>query len=834
MRWENLKASGGPGNGDAGAVRALPLALPGAVARTFDAPGFRGVTFYEVQAKSLINRVSGQSRVPFEWTVNPYRGCSHACVYCLAGDTAILMADGTTRPLADLRTGDEIIGTVRDGRLRRYVTTTVLAHWSTVKPAHRVTLHDGTTLVASGDHRFLSDRGWKHVTGARHGRARRPHLTTANRLTGFGALPERPHETPAYRQGYLCGFVHGDGHAGPVAPAALRRARTYATACGGLHAMAADDREYAGASVRDTSAVIDWPAVPTRTWRQGFVAGLFDAAGDTSADGGLPSFDVVDKVVVDWLVECLSVLGFAAVTDGTLTRVLGGVRERLRFGLMFAPATPTGTVAGELVRGDDGLRITGIEPLGVDVPMFDITTGTGDFIAGGVISHNCFARNSHTYLDLDAGHDFDSQIVVKVNAGEVLRRELSAPSWTHQHLAMGSNVDVYQRAEGRYRLMRDILAALRDHANPFSILTKGTLITRDLDLLTQAAQVTTVGLSMSIGFVDEPLWRSVEPGTPSPRRRLDVVRRLSDAGFAVTVLMAPILPGLTDTPESIDTTVAALAAAGAAGVVPLALHLRPGAREWYQAWLTREHPHLAPRYRRLYGSGAYTDQSYQREIAARVRLACRRHGLPAGGMTTTRQPSAGPPPRPPAGPPQPPTLPFTVAPTTPAPPPGSASAAPMPPPTTAPSVATPPAASPPTPLTATPLSSPPAAPTLPLAPALPATPPPATVAAAGARSATTTLTATPPAGARSATTTPTTPPTAAAGAGGASLTTTAPATPLGAAADAGARSATASPVAVVPGGVVAGPGGGVVAGQGARALRVGQGAVEVVEQLSLL
>ncbi|MEV4513496.1 intein-containing Rv2578c family radical SAM protein [Dactylosporangium sp. NPDC049525] len=643
MRWDNLKATGRPDTGDAGTVRALPLALPGAVARTFDTPEFRGVTFYEVQAKSLVNRVPGQSRVPFEWTINPYRGCSHACVYCLAGDTAILMADGTTRPLADLRTGDAIIGTVRDGRLRKYVATTVLAHWSTVKPAHRVTLHDGTTLVASGDHRFLSDRGWKHVTGARHGRARRPHLTTANRLAGFGTLPERPEESSGYRRGYLCGFVHGDGHVGPVAPAALRRARDYATACGGLHAMAADDREYAGASVRDASAVLDWPAVPTRAWRQGFVAGLFDAAGQLiPGDAGLPAFDVVDKVVVDWLVECLSVLGFATVTDGALTRVLGGVRERLRFGLMFAPVTPTGTVAGELVRGDDRLRVTAIEPLGVDVPMFDITTGTGDFIAGGVVSHNCFARNSHTYLDLDAGHDFDSQIVVKVNAAEVLRRELAAPSWPGRHLAMGTNVDCYQRAEGRYRLMPGILAALRDHANPFSILTKGTLIARDLDLLSQAAAVTSVSVSMSIGFVDEPLWRSVEPGTPSPRRRLDVVRRFADAGFAVGVLMAPILPGLTDTPESIDATVAALAAAGAASVVPLALHLRPGAREWYQAWLAREHPHLAPRYRQLYGDGAYAGQAYQREVAARVRLACRRHGLPTGGMGTTRQPSAEP------------------------------------------------------------------------------------------------------------------------------------------------------------------------------------------------
>ncbi|GAA3448451.1 intein-containing Rv2578c family radical SAM protein [Dactylosporangium matsuzakiense] len=648
MRWDNLKATGGPATGDPGQPRALPLALPGAVARTFDTPEFRGMTFYEVQAKSLINKVPGASRVPFEWTLNPYRGCSHACVYCLTGDTAILMADGTSRPLADLRVGDEIVGTVRDGRLRRYTTTRVLAHWSTVKPAHRVTLADGTALVASGEHRFLTDRGWKHVTGARHGRSRRPHLTTANRLAGFGALPPPPPvDAPDYRRGYLCGFVNGDGHASPVPAAVQQRAHDYAAACGGLHALTNDSREYAGASVRAASAVLDWPEAPAAAWRLGFVAGLFDAAGALDA-GGLPRFDVVDKVVVDWLAECLERAGFAVAADSfDGVRVLGGPRERVRFGLRFAPARPVGAPAGELVRGDDSLRVTAVAALGVDLPMYDITTGTGDFIANGVVSHNCFARHTHTYLDLDAGRDFDTQIVVKVNAGEVLRRELSARTWSGAHIAMGSNVDVYQRAEGRYRLMRDILAALRDSANPFSILTKGTLVTRDLDLFREAASVTRVSLSMSVGFTDEALWRAVEPGTPSPRRRLDAIRRLSDSGFEVGVLMAPILPGLTDTQDAIDTTVAALSAAGAASIVPLALHLRPGAREWYRTWLLREHPHLAPRYRELYGNGSYAPESYQRELSARVRLAARRHGLRTGGTGTTRLGAEPPQPTPP-------------------------------------------------------------------------------------------------------------------------------------------------------------------------------------------
>ncbi|MBO0868025.1 MAG: Rv2578c family radical SAM protein [Micromonosporaceae bacterium] len=252
----------------------------------------------------------------------------------------------------------------------------------------------------------------------------------------------------------------------------------------------------------------------------------------------------------------------------------------------------------------------------------------------------CFARNTHTYLDLDAGRDFDTQVVVKVNAGSVLRRELAAPRWAGGHVAMGTNVDCYQRAEGRYRLMPGILAALRDFANPFSILTKGTLILRDFDLLRQAAEVTSVGLSFSVGFVDEALWRSVEPGTPAPRRRLAAVRRLTDAGFAVGVLMAPILPGLTDDDQSIEDTVAAIAESGAVSATPLPLHLRPGAREWYLAWLHRTRPDLVPRYRELFASGSYSPKEYQRELTDRIRAAARRHGIGAPPAQAHRQPAA--------------------------------------------------------------------------------------------------------------------------------------------------------------------------------------------------
>ncbi|NUW32943.1 radical SAM protein [Nonomuraea sp. SMC257] len=257
----------------------------------------------------------------------------------------------------------------------------------------------------------------------------------------------------------------------------------------------------------------------------------------------------------------------------------------------------------------------------------------------------CFARNTHRYLDLDAGADFDSRIVVKVNAAELARRELAAPGRRGRHVAMGTNVDCYQRAEGRYRLMPGILGALRDAANPFSILTKGTLILRDLDLLTEAAEVTDVGANMSVGFLDADVWRSVEPGTPDPRRRLEVCATLNERGIGCGVLMAPILPYLTDSPAELERTVKEIAEAGATHIAPIVLHLRPGAREWWLAWLSREHPRLVPRYLELYGRGAYAPREYQGRIIEQVRGLAERYKV---GTASPRRGRRVGPPRPPA------------------------------------------------------------------------------------------------------------------------------------------------------------------------------------------
>jgi DNA repair photolyase len=260
----------------------------------------------------------------------------------------------------------------------------------------------------------------------------------------------------------------------------------------------------------------------------------------------------------------------------------------------------------------------------------------------------CFARKTHTYLDFDYGEDFDARIVVKVNAPELLRKELASTKWEGEHIAMGTNVDPYQRAEGRYKLMRGILEGMRDFANPFSILTKGTLILRDIDLLQQCAAVTDVGTNFSVASVDREVWRTTEKGTPSQRKRLEAVRTLNEAGIQCGVLMAPILPFISDTDEGMVETVKAIAEAKAAHVMPIVLHLRKGgSREWYLRWLKERHPELIPKYRELYGDRAYAPKAYQNEIAEKVRRLARRYGVGrASARQARRVPDAPPAPQP--------------------------------------------------------------------------------------------------------------------------------------------------------------------------------------------
>ncbi|ROR74074.1 Rv2578c family radical SAM protein [Bogoriella caseilytica] len=253
----------------------------------------------------------------------------------------------------------------------------------------------------------------------------------------------------------------------------------------------------------------------------------------------------------------------------------------------------------------------------------------------------CFARRTHEYLDLDAGKDFDTQIIVKTNIAEVLRRELARPSWAHEHVALGTNSDPYMRAEGRYRLMPEIITALAESGTPFSILTKGPLLKRDLPLLIEAAQAVPVSIAVSLAMIDRDLQQSVEPGTPDPRARLGLIRAVREAGLECSVLAMPILPWLSDSEDQLDALHAALAVAGAQDVVTGALHLRPGAREWFLQWLAREHPDLVDRYRRMYARGAYAPEDYRTWLSARAAEVRRRHGIVRSQRSDRGQASRG-------------------------------------------------------------------------------------------------------------------------------------------------------------------------------------------------
>lgn len=349
---------------------------------------------YEDRSQTILSH-NDSPDLGFRWSVNPYRGCFHACAYCLSGDTPIAMGNGRTKPLAEVQGGDEIYGTVLRGKSRRFVKTRVLTHWAVVKPAYRVTLEDGTQLIASADHRVLTQRGWKCVTGTRQGRTRRAHLTRGDRLLGPGHFAIPPEE-------------------------------------------------------------------------------------------------------------------------------------------------------GQAIKNRARLRVCSIEALGLSLPLFDMTTGTGDFIANGVINHNCYARPTHEYFGWGAGTDFERRIVVKPRAPELLRSAFLKPSWRGETVVFSGVTDCYQPLEAAWRLTRRCLEVCLEFRNPVGIITKSLLIRRDAELLAALHREADARVSLSIPFLDERIARIIEPGAPTIRRRFETMEILAKAGVPVGIGVAPIIPGLND------------------------------------------------------------------------------------------------------------------------------------------------------------------------------------------------------------------------------------------------------------------------------------------------
>jgi DNA repair photolyase len=629
-------------------------------------------------ARSIITR-NDSPDIPFTQSVNPYRGCEHGCVYCLSGDTPILMADGGLRPIAELKADDRVYGTRREGWYRRYAPSRVLAHWSVIKPAYRIVLEDGTELIAGGDHRFLTERGWKYVTGAAHVGAQRPHLTPNNKLMGTGAFASPLPEDPPYRLGYLCGMIRGDGllagyryeRAGrshgnqhQFRPAlcddeALARTADYLRSCGvetySFEFARAGDRRRSVRAIRNSSRgvveeirkLIAWPHDPSRSWQAGFLAGIFDAEGSYS--GGILRVSNTDRVVVDWIARCLGDLGFRHVIEDIprtatrsirVVRLLGGLAAHLRFFHLVNPAiSRKRSIEGQAVKSAAKLRVVSVTPVGRTMRLYDITTETEDFIANGVVSHNCYARPAHAYLDLSPGLDFETKLFYKPDAAALLERELRKPGYKPEWISLGANTDPWQPVERKLGITRGILEVLARFRHPVGIVTKGAvLIERDLDLLGDMARDGLVFVAISVTTLDAELKRTLEPRASSPATRLRVIRRLADAGIPTMALFSPVIPFVND--AEMERVLEAVRDAGARRANYVMLRLPHEVKVLFRDWLDTHMPLKAAHVmslvqqlrggrdydagygQRMRGQGVYADL-----IAQRFRKACQRLGL---------------------------------------------------------------------------------------------------------------------------------------------------------------------------------------------------------------
>jgi DNA repair photolyase len=617
--------------------------------------------------------------VGFRWSVNPYRGCQHACSYCVSGETLVLMGDGRTRKLRDIRVGDCIYGTRVDGAYRRYVRTKVLAHWATFKRAYRIVLGDGTELFASGDHRFLTLRGWKHVTGREQGAARRPHLTVGSKMMGLGSFVPTPPGTAEYRRGYLCGLIRGDGmrfrgtyrrkgggecrvnlfRLALVDLDALRRARLYLDEvqvhCRGprlFQAATATTRRVLALHTSTRTAleaieeIIAWPPHRTQEWARGFLAGIFDAEGSFSR--GILRISNTDARLLEETLASLSFFGFDATLEkpareggASNVRVRGGLKETIRFLHLTDPAIRRKwDLEGVAIKSNARLEVARVEDLGFSMQMFDITTETEDFFANGVVSHNCFARPSHEYLSLGAGTDFERKIVIKPRAPELLRAAFEKKSWKGERVIFSGVTDCYQPLEAKLRLTRGCLEVCAEYKNPVGIITKSPIIERDIDVLQELAEHASVRISVSIPFWDREIAKAMEPVVTTPARRMAIVERLAKAGIPVGVSVAPIVPGLSD--QEVPRILAAAANAGATHAFYVLLRLPGAVKEVFERALRDKLPLRADkvlrRLREMHGGKLY-DPAYGRRqtgegiyaeaVAALFANAAKRYGLDA-------------------------------------------------------------------------------------------------------------------------------------------------------------------------------------------------------------
>lgn len=607
----------------------------------------------------------------FGASVNPYRGCQHACAYCLAPATPVLFADMHWGALGELKAGDEIVGFdefPQPGHHTRKLRKTVVERiWWSRKPSIRV-ITDRAEVFTTAEHRWLQwlSFRWSRTEQLRIGRRLRFLLAPvectfdADYRIGYVAGLSLGDGTFRYQQGWRSdklGFPAAYWRIALVDPEPLERCVEFMRSLGIELAIRPFDGgprarkplqkvETRALSKLETIGKIIHAELDSGSYRRGFVAGFFDAEGH---NGESLRVSQVDRAVLERVIRYAASIGFEFKLEprdeyASTARLMGSVRERIRF---FATVRPAIQRKLDRVFGldpvTDPARIEGIET-GPVRDVIDIQTSTRTFYAGGLATHNCYARPTHEYLGYSAGLDFQTKILVKPRAAELLRKQLMSPAWKPQVVALSGVTDPYQPAERRLRITRGCLEVLAEFKNPVGIVTKGFLVTRDIDVLAELARADAASVMLSITTLDAELQRKMEPLASPPSKRLAAIEALARAGVPVGVMAAPIIPGLTD--HELPAILQAAADAGASSAGMVVLRLPHGVKELFSDWLTEHFPErrekVLNRLRSLHGGALYDSRfahrqrgsgEFAQQIEALFQLGLRKARLASRGPT---------------------------------------------------------------------------------------------------------------------------------------------------------------------------------------------------------